>query len=67
LITFDNDFGELSFRKKLKCSNGIIFLKFVPVSPIEPATIISALLNRGVEIIGMFVVLERNAVRKRKI
>jgi predicted nuclease of predicted toxin-antitoxin system len=65
VITFDKDFGELIFKEKISFKAGIIFLRFVPFSPSEPASIISELLNREIPLQGMYSVLTREYSRQR--
>ena len=40
ILTFDKDYGELIFRKKLKPPVGIVFFRFTPSHPLEPAEIL---------------------------
>ncbi len=63
LITFDRDYGELIYLRNLPCPSAIILLRFDPVNPDEPGTIVSELLTQ--DIIGYFIVLGRDYVRKR--
>jgi predicted nuclease of predicted toxin-antitoxin system len=44
LVTFDKDFGELAFRKRLPASSGIILFRLTPRSPdFVVSTVIAAL------------------------
>ncbi len=37
ILTFDRDYGELVFRRRLPLPAGVIYLRFVPQTPSEPA------------------------------
>jgi predicted nuclease of predicted toxin-antitoxin system len=66
LLTFDRDYGDLIFRRKLPAPQGVIYLRFVPSSPEEPAEWMRRLLSLpGSDLIGRFTVLERRRVRQR--
>ena len=66
LITFDRDYGELIFLQKLPAPTALIFLRFIPTSPVEAANIVLELVNRGdIEINGYYWVVTRNLVRRR--
>jgi hypothetical protein len=42
-------------------------LKFDPATPEEPFEMLDIVFKNGIEIIGWFIVLERDAIRKRKL
>ncbi|RKY03373.1 hypothetical protein DRP77_06230 [Candidatus Poribacteria bacterium] len=66
LLTFDRDYGELIYRLESPVPEGVIFFRFTPSSPQEPADYVLALLRiPGLEVIGMFTVVERDRVRQR--
>ncbi len=66
LLTFDRDYGELVFKRRLPCPAGVIYLRFDPVSPTEPAQIIQSFLSRyGTDVIHHFIVLDRDSFRRR--
>jgi len=54
LITFDNDFAELVFRRKIKVQ-GVILLKFVPKSTQQILEIIITVLATQTKIEGHFI------------
>ena len=37
LVTFDRDFGALAFQHGASADAGIVLLRFIPVTPDEPA------------------------------
>lgn len=74
VITFDRDFGELIFYRGpgvisyggTIASPGVIFLRFVPSDPTEPAAILERVLAApSVTLDGYFTVVERDHVRQR--
>lgn len=66
LITFDRDFGELVFARGASGFPGVIFLRFVPRSPIEPAELLVELAARpGLTFAGFFTVMDRGHLRQR--
>jgi predicted nuclease of predicted toxin-antitoxin system len=65
IVTFDRDYGELVFRKQLPLPLGVLYLRFNPVSPSEPADYISALLENGITLEGKFTTAGREHVRQR--
>jgi len=67
VITFDRDFGELIYQQQLRCSHGIILVRIVPLTPVEPGEILSKILSSGVAFEGRFTVVERDHIRQRPI
>lgn len=66
LLTFDRDYGELVYVKRLPIPAGLIYLRFVPASPDESANLVATLLNDPNKLIaGGFVVLDREGYRRR--
>jgi len=66
VITFDRDFGELVFARGSSGFPGVIFLRFVPQSPTEPAELLADLAARpGLTFVGRFTVVDREHVRQR--
>ncbi|QIN78022.1 hypothetical protein GBA65_05255 [Rubrobacter marinus] len=68
VLTFDRDYGELIFRPGLPTPAGVIYLRFEPHHPGEPAERLLELLDAGsLPIEGRFTVLERDRVRQRRL
>jgi predicted nuclease of predicted toxin-antitoxin system len=66
VLTFDRDFGELLYRRGAPAPPGVVYLRFRPASPEEPAEQLLALLAAGdVALEGHLTVLERGRVRRR--
>ncbi|HEX9023427.1 MAG TPA: DUF5615 family PIN-like protein [Geobacteraceae bacterium] len=66
LLTFDRDYGELVFLRNLPCPPAIVLLRFDPITPDEAGIMITALLSSNLEqIIGRFIVLDRDHIRAR--
>ena len=68
LVTFDRDFGALAFTRGVSAPAGIVLLRFVPVTPEEPATVLLDLLgDSGLTFSGKFTVVDRERVRQRSL
>lgn len=66
LLTFDRDFGELLYRRRYPVPPGVIYLRFVPGSPEEPAAAIGNLLSQeDIPLPGRFTVVSRDKIRQR--
>lgn len=66
LITFDKEFGNLVFRKKMK-SFGVILLRFVPLSSEHVADRIIGLIKQKLRFENNFIVVEEEKIRIRLI
>jgi len=62
LITFDQDFGELAFRRRFP-AKGIVLLRFEPPSSQEVTRTISNLFSRGIKVENCFTVVEKDRIR----
>lgn len=49
LLSFDKDFGELVFKRRLPAPPGLILLRFTPASPTEAAEFVVAMLQRQID------------------
>ena len=66
ILTFDRDYGELIYRLRHPAPAGLIYLRFVPSTPREPAEIVLQLLTvEGLVPEGRFTVVERTQIRQR--
>ena len=66
ILTFDRDYGEMVYRLKLPAPSGIVYSRFNPITPEEPADQLIGLLTAGnVLLSGMFSVIERGRLRQR--
>jgi predicted nuclease of predicted toxin-antitoxin system len=66
LLTFDRDYGELIYVKRLPCPAGLIYLRFTPASPEDAADRLAPFLAKVHEsLYGQFVVLDREGYRQR--
>ena len=62
IITFDTDFGKLTFKEKLK-AKGIILLRFIPKSPQQIVKRIEYLITAGIPIENCFLIVREDSVR----
>jgi predicted nuclease of predicted toxin-antitoxin system len=68
ILTFDRDYSEMIYRLKLPVPTGVIYFRFNPVTPEEPADRLIELLATGnVPLSGMFSVIERGRLRQRQL
>ena len=65
LLTFDRDFGELIFGKQHPAPLAVVYFRFIPTSPDEPAMIMMSLISNLDVVEGHFIVLDRDSYRKR--
>ena len=66
LVTFDGDYGELVYLREVPCPPAIVYLRFQPVTPVEPAEAVLNFCQRhGAKLSGCFCVIERSLTRIR--
>ncbi|MBK6294838.1 MAG: DUF5615 family PIN-like protein [Rhodoferax sp.] len=66
LLTFDRDYGELIYLKRLPVPMGVIYLRFAPTSPEDAVQQVALLLaDEGRQVQGYFVVMDRDSYRRR--
>lgn len=66
ILTFDRDYGELIYRLRMPSPRGIIYFRYQPLTPEEPAEHLLQLLNeKSTSFSGQFTVLEREQLRQR--
>jgi predicted nuclease of predicted toxin-antitoxin system len=66
ILTFDRDYGELIYRYKSVIPAGIVFFRFDPYSPAEPAEILLKILRKNEAALpGKLTVVERDRIRQR--
>jgi len=67
VLTFDRDFGEMVFSRQLACPPAVMYFRFRPRYPEEPAEIVHGLLGSDQKIAGYFLVLDRGSFRRRQL
>lgn len=65
LLTFDKDFGELAYRRKLPAQCGIVLFRATPQSPEEAASLAVSALQSQKSWAGHFSVVTRQRIRMR--
>ncbi len=66
ILTFDRDYGELVFRGAAPQLPGVIYFRFDPLTPEEPANVLLESLSvKGFSVEEKFTVIERNRIRQR--
>jgi len=64
ILTFDRDYGELIYRRRLPVPAGVVYFRYDPFSPEEPAEHLIRLLT-VIDLIGKYTVVERDRIRQR--
>jgi predicted nuclease of predicted toxin-antitoxin system len=68
ILTFDRDYGELIYRRGLRSPSGVIYLRFQPQTPTEPAELLLNLFQtENLEFEQRFTVVERDYIRQRNL
>ncbi|HEY9797596.1 MAG TPA: DUF5615 family PIN-like protein [Leptolyngbyaceae cyanobacterium] len=66
ILTFDRDYGELIYRLRMPSPIGVVYFRYQPLTPNEPAENLLRLLDiEGLFVEERFTVVERNQVRQR--
>ncbi len=66
ILTFDRDYGELIYHRRLPAPPGVVYLRFAPITPDEAADQVLGLLGiAGMSLEGKFTKVERGHVRQR--
>ena len=65
IVTFDRDYGDLVFRRRVPPPAGVLFLRLTPKSPRELATYLIELKGSGVQLEGRFTTASRKGIRRR--
>lgn len=68
VLTFDRDYGELIFHRRLPAPLGVIHLRFVSATPEEAGHRLLALFGDDtVPLEGNYTVIDQNQIRQRKL
>jgi predicted nuclease of predicted toxin-antitoxin system len=66
ILTFDRDYGELLYKSKPSDVAAVVYFRFFPATPEEPAEFVLRVLNLyGLSLERMFTIVERSQVRQR--
>lgn len=65
LVTFDRDYGELVFAKKVAAPPAIVYLRQGAFLPAWPAEAVLALMEQQDFVLGHLVVVSNRLVRRR--
>ncbi len=65
LLTFDKDFGELAYRRRLPSDCGILLFRMTPQTPAEVAALAVAAVGSQPSWAGCFSVITRQKIRIR--
>lgn len=68
ILTFDRHYGELMYRYEFLVPAGILYFRFAPSTPEEPANILLNILEKEETVLSnRFTVIERGRIRQRKL
>ena len=68
ILTFDKDYGELIYHRKLPVPPGVIFFRFNPLTPLDPALLLLEYLRQPeISFNGLFTVFSRQSMRQREL
>ncbi|GAB4581425.1 MAG: hypothetical protein Fur0022_41720 [Anaerolineales bacterium] len=68
VLTFDRDYGELIYRLKHPKPDRVVYLRFDPQTPGEPAEFLLHLIQtEGLQLSGKFTVANRDRIRQRSL
>lgn len=66
ILTFDRDYGELIYKHRTITPIGVVYFRFSPSTPEEPAKILLDILEEGkIQLLRKFTVIERGRVRQK--
>ena len=66
ILTFDRDYGELIFRHELPVPAGVVYFRYAPSTPEEPAEYLLKLLAKdNIVLVGRFTVARQDQLRQR--
>lgn len=66
ILTFDRDYGELIYRRRLPVPAGVVYFRYDPLTPEEPAEHLLRLLD-VVDLVNKYTVVERDRIRQRSL
>jgi predicted nuclease of predicted toxin-antitoxin system len=68
ILTFDRDYGELIYRHQAIPPAGVVYFRFAPATPSEPAEILLTIVGKAdLSVIGKFTIVERSRLRQRSL
>lgn len=68
ILTFDRDYGELIYLRRLPAPAGVVHFRFLPSTPEEAGHRLLALFGTGTVLLaGHYTVIDQNQIRQRKL
>ena len=66
ILTFDRDYGELIFKYPKLIPEGLVYFRFDPATPDQPAVmLINILKAKDINLLRHFTVIEEDRLRQR--
>ncbi len=67
ILTFDRDYGELIYRRRLPAPSGVVYFRVPPVDPGDAASRVLELIAAGYALEGLYSVVDQRQVRQRQL
>jgi predicted nuclease of predicted toxin-antitoxin system len=68
ILTFDRDYGKLIYQHQALPPAGVVYFRFAPATPSEPAEILLNVMGKAdLTVIGKFTIVEKGRVRQRSL
>ncbi len=67
LVTYDRDYGELVFSRRLPPPPAIVYLRQGPYPPARPADVLLTMIADPATVTGFFLVVGEHTVRRRRL
>ena len=68
VLTFDRDYGELIFKYPKLIPEGLVYFRFTPSTPEDPALILLQISKqKDINLLKHFTVIEEDRVRQRRL
>ena len=68
ILTFDRDYGELIYFRRLPAPDGVVHFRFLPSTPEEAGHRLLALFGTGtMPLAGHYTVIDQNQIRQRRL
>ena len=67
ILTFDRDYGELIFKRRIQPPLGVVYFRLGSYQPEDPAQIILKSFESDFNFAGFFTVITKTNIRQRKI
>jgi predicted nuclease of predicted toxin-antitoxin system len=67
ILTFDRDYGELNYRRRLPVPSGVVYFRLPPVDPGDAGSRVLEWIAAGYTLEGLYTVVDQRQVRQRQL